>query len=93
MRPHFVDVLCLGEHGLPGKPSPEGLHHLMKKHELRGGAYVGNSVDDMRAAKEAGLIAVGVTTNQSAETLRHAGADYILEKLADLAQLLLLEDA
>jgi len=93
LRPHFRDVLCLGEHDLPGKPSPEGLHHLLKKHGLLGGAYVGNSVDDMRAAKEAGLIAVGVTTNQSAETLRQAGADYILEKLADLAQLMLLEDA
>ena len=65
----------------------------MKNHGLRGGAYVGNSVDDMRAAKGAGLIAVGVTTNQSAETLQAAGADYIIDKLAELGQLLLLEDA
>ena len=81
LKPHFDDVLCLGEHGLPGKPAPDGLHHLMQKHSLKGGIYVGNSVDDMRAAKAAGLLAVGVTTNQSAETLKQAGADLTLPDL------------
>ena len=81
LRPHFDDVLCLGEHGLPGKPAPDGLHHLMQKHQLQGGIYIGNSVDDMRAAKAAGLFAIGITTNQSPETLRRAGADLIVDSL------------
>lgn len=84
LQPHFDDVLCLGEHGLPGKPAPDGLHHLMHKHQLQGGVYVGNSVDDMRAAKAAGLLAIGITTNQSAETLRSAGADRIINNLEEL---------
>jgi len=81
LKPHFDDVLCLGEHGFPGKPAPDGLHHLMQKHSLKGGIYIGNSVDDMRAAKAAGLFAIGITTNQSAETLRAAGADLIVDSL------------
>ena len=84
LQSHFDDVLCLGEHGLPGKPAPDGLHHLMQKHDLLGGIYVGNSVDDMRAAKAAGLFAIGVTTNQSAETLKQAGADLILDNIGQL---------
>lgn len=84
LKAHFDDVLCLGEHGFPGKPSPDGLHHLKQKHGLEGGIYVGNSVDDMRAAKAAGLFAVGITTNQSAETLKQAGADLIISKLEEL---------
>lgn len=85
LQPHFDDVLCLGEHGFPGKPCPDGLHHLMRKHQLEGGIYIGNSVDDMRAAKAAGLFAVGITTNQSAETLQQAGADLIIRRLEELA--------
>ncbi len=85
LQPHFDDVLCLGEHGLPGKPAPDGLHHLMQKHNLQGGIYVGNSVDDMRAAKAAGLFAIGITTNQSTETLKEAGADLIIRKLEELS--------
>ncbi|MBX3170577.1 MAG: HAD family hydrolase [Candidatus Eremiobacteraeota bacterium] len=84
LQPYFHDVLCLGEHGLPGKPSPDGLHHLMQKHKIAGGIYVGNSVDDMRAAKMAGLFAIGVTTNQSAATLAQAGADLVLPNLEAL---------
>jgi phosphoglycolate phosphatase-like HAD superfamily hydrolase len=84
LDPHFTEVLCLGEHGFPGKPSPEGLQYLIQKHRLQGGLYVGNSVDDMRAAKAAGLTAIGITTNQSAATLTNAGADHIITQLDQL---------
>lgn len=89
---HFQDVLCKDEVER-AKPHPDGLHVLMRRHGLHGGIYVGNSVDDMAAAKAAGLVAVGVTTNQSAERLRGAGADHIIEKIADLPALFLLEPA
>ncbi|MBN9418801.1 MAG: HAD family hydrolase [Candidatus Eremiobacteraeota bacterium] len=84
LNPYFTEVLCLGEHGFPGKPAPDGLHYLIQKHALQGGLYIGNSVDDMRAAKAAGLQAVGITTNQSEETLRKAGADHIIHRLDQL---------
>lgn len=38
--------------------------------------FVGDSEEDMRKAKEGGLIAVGLTTNHPAEKLKAAGADY-----------------
>jgi len=84
LNPYFTEVLCLGEHGFPGKPAPDGLHYLIQKHALQGGLYIGNSVDDMRAAEAAGLQAVGITTNQSEETLRKAGADHIIHRLDQL---------
>ncbi|MBS2034434.1 aminotransferase class I/II-fold pyridoxal phosphate-dependent enzyme [bacterium] len=94
LAPHFRDVLCKDDAEVTRpKPHPDGLHVLMARHRLHGGIYVGNSVDDMVAAKAAGLTAVGVTTNQSAERLRSAGADYIIEKIADLPALFLLDPA
>ena len=92
MEAHFGEVLCKNdlEHVLP-KPSPTGLLHLVKKHDLIGGAYVGNSVDDMAAAKGANLLAIGVTTNQTETALRAAGADLVVKKLDDVLELLLLK--
>ncbi|MFN8608806.1 MAG: aminotransferase class I/II-fold pyridoxal phosphate-dependent enzyme [Vulcanimicrobiota bacterium] len=94
LAPHFRDVLCKDDPqvGRP-KPHPDGLHVLMRRHGLAGGIYVGNSVDDMAAARAAGLTAVGVTSNQSAERLRAAGADYIIENIGQLPALFLLEPA
>ena len=92
IAPHFRDVLCKDD--VPQvcpKPAPDGLVHLMRKHDLVGGAYVGNSVDDMAAAKAAGLIAIGFTSNQSAEALQRAGADFIVGSLEEIPGLLLLK--
>jgi histidinol-phosphate aminotransferase len=93
LAPHFRAVLCKDdpEAGRP-KPHPDGLQGLMRRHRLHGGIYVGNSVDDMAAARAAGLTAVGVTQNQPAERLRAAGAQFIIENLSQLPALFLLEE-
>lgn len=78
LDPVFDEVLCKGDPGvLHTKPHPQGLQLLLERHRLEGGVYVGNSVDDMAAARAAGLIGIGVTTNQSAETLLGAGAQLV----------------
>ena len=48
------------------------------------GFYIGNSVDDMRAAGAAGLIAVGLSDGKNAEILRQAGATHVLNSLDEL---------
>lgn len=89
-NPRFREVVCRGNHA--PKPAPDCLIDLLRRHELVGGLYVGNSVDDMQAARAAGLTAVGVTTNQSEEVLRRAGAEWILGSVGELEQLLMMEE-
>lgn len=89
LDPLFGEVLCKDDPGAGRpKPCPDGLLTLMQRHQLQAGAYLGNSVDDMRAARAAGLVAIGISSNQSEATLRKAGADYVLTKVDQVLQLL-----
>lgn len=77
---HFVQIYCLGDvPGLRGKPAPDYLSHLISEHDLVAGVYVGNAVDDMWAARDAGLDRIGVSSTQSREALIEAGAQLVVE--------------
>ncbi|MCA9791062.1 MAG: aminotransferase class I/II-fold pyridoxal phosphate-dependent enzyme [Candidatus Eremiobacteraeota bacterium] len=89
----FDEVLCKGDREGRPKPAPDGLLDLLTRHGLAGGYYVGNSVDDMAAGKAAGLTTLAVTTNQSEETLRQAGADWVVDSVAALEQLFMMEES
>ena len=80
LDPLFKEVVCRNDRpALPPKPSPAQVQDLMKRWKISSGLFVGNSVDDMRAGKGAGLIPVGICTNQTAETLTAAGAEVVLK--------------
>lgn len=79
LDPVFQEVVCRDTHpNLPPKPSPAQIVDLMQRWKVTGGLFVGNSVDDMRAGKGAGLKSIGVSTNQPVEVLMQAGADLVL---------------
>lgn len=86
----FIEVVCRDDRDLPPKPSPALVLDLMSRHGISSGYFVGNSVDDMRAGCGAGLVAVGVATNQTPEALIEAGATLVerpgtlLERLSSL---------
>lgn len=91
LNPLFKAVLCL--HDLPGrqaKPSPDYLHHLLEEFDLAGGVYVGNAVDDMQAARAAGLDAIGITTTHSDSVLKEAGAHLTVPSVESLAEVFML---
>ncbi|MBS2007326.1 MAG: aminotransferase class I/II-fold pyridoxal phosphate-dependent enzyme, partial [Cyanobacteria bacterium SZAS TMP-1] len=85
LDPLFERVYCLFD--VPGgkpKPAPDYLLKVKEDYRFVDGVYVGNSVDDMRAAREAGLAAIAVTTTLPAETLREAGAQMVLSSVNEL---------
>lgn len=90
LNPLFREVVCRDDRALAPKPSPAQVLDLMERHGITSGYFVGNSVDDMRAGRGAGLVAVGVPTNQTPERLREAGASLVerpgtlLERLRSL---------
>ena len=85
LDPLFERVYCL--YDVPGgkpKPAPDYLLKAKEDHGVVDGVYVGNSVDDMRAAREAGLAAIAVTTTLPEQTLRDAGAQMVLASVNEL---------
>jgi HAD superfamily phosphatase len=83
-----------------GKPDPFPLQHALGileaaglRVEPRATAYIGDSVDDMRAARRAEMWAVGVvppylSEDHHADVLREAGAHIIIQDPNDLPGLL-----
>ncbi|MGO5030073.1 HAD-IA family hydrolase [Candidatus Agathobaculum pullicola] len=93
IRHFFCDLVQItyGERpDVPRKPDPTSVLQLLR--ELGGNAattlYIGDSATDMQTAKNAGLLAVGVTWGfRPAEELTDAGADALVSSPADLLPL------
>lgn len=86
----FPVVVALEQSAGRGKPDPFPLLKALRLlgETAAGSAYVGDLGDDMRAAKAAGLRALGFVPPYlppaHADTLRAAGADVVMEAMADL---------
>lgn len=89
--PSRVD-LTLGERpGVPRKPDPTSTFEILKRLNADPAttAFVGDSSTDMRTAKNAGLLAVGVTWGfRSREDLEEGGADIVITHPSELPPLL-----
>lgn len=85
-------TLVLGQ----GEGVEKGPQHLQRMQEqahdeqfFSRAFYIGDGPADMRYAKEHGILAIGIINTVSAEKLKEAGAEHIIEKLEQV--LLLLE--
>jgi histidinol-phosphate aminotransferase len=87
LDPFFEAVYCRDDLSeFPPKPAPDTLKAIMERHNLTGGIYIGNSVDDMKSAAGAGLTAVGVETNTAGKLLLEAGASGVIESTSDIGK-------
>ena len=91
LGPYFTEIVCKDDRPLPPKPAPDQLRDVMQRHQIETAFYLGNSVDDMRAARAAGMTAIGVCTNQSAEVLTGAGAEQTVTAPEELEKLWLID--
>ncbi len=84
--------LALGERpNVPRKPDPTAVFEIMQKlgADPETTAYVGDSATDMQTAKNAGLLAIGVTWGfRSREDLEQGGADIVISHPSELSALL-----
>ena len=76
------------------KPAPDGLLHILKAHPEAEPLYVGDTVDDARAARLAGVPFVGVAAPdaplraQTVALLRAEGARTVFESVGQLEEVL-----
>lgn len=76
-----------------GKPDPYGLNMTKGKTISEKYFYFGDTIDDVKAAKAAGYIAVGVLPPQDkseelADALKKNGADFVLKSINDIEMVL-----
>ncbi len=72
------------------KPAPEGLVKILEKYRYRKVWYVGESVDDAMASREARIPFIGIASKNSpgrkviVELLKHQGAAAVLEDINEM---------
>lgn len=76
-----------------GKPDPEGIHLALSRLNLRASDgemfYIGDSITDIAAGKNAGISTIGFVSNRrKEEALRNARPDYLTDSLYDAAEFL-----
>jgi histidinol-phosphate aminotransferase len=77
---YFEFVYCLGDvPRLREKPAPDYLLQVMADYRLSGAVYIGNAIDDMWAAREAGIDRIGLTSTHPAAILSSAGAHTVVD--------------
>jgi HAD superfamily hydrolase (TIGR01548 family) len=91
-------VLAMEDH--PGKPGPEGLVELARRTDARTVAFAGDTLDDVRTARNAagadpdrtyhavGVLTGGLTGEAGRRAYESAGADAVVETVNDLPGLL-----
>lgn len=90
LREHFSAIVGI-EDVKETKPNPEPVLLVLKLLGVGSGeaVMVGDTPDDIAAGKAAGLETAGVTSGvQGKEALESAGADYVLERLWDLTEII-----
>ncbi len=89
---HHFDVVVVAEDTEIHKPDPEPLHVALRRlggGDARSACYVGDAPFDIRAARAAGIPAIGVTWGFFPRgVLEDEGADIVVDTIADLREVL-----
>ena len=84
----YFKVIIAMEDVTKGKPDPQGINMAMEKLGGEKAIYIGDVSDDIRAAKNAGVIAVGCmppeTKENRREVLNDVGAIIVLNKVDEI---------
>jgi len=87
---HYFFAILAGDNGLPFKPDPAAIHHLMEETDAKEGEvlFVGDSPIDIQAARNAGVEIVTLSHGFASEaTLVAAKPDHIVHDFAELFRL------
>ena len=78
--------------GSKRKPHPFGIQLAMQKLKVKNALYIGDTVDDVKAAVAAGITAIGVAGNGGAsdnsKALKEQGAQYIIDNVNEILEIL-----
>ena len=84
---HFFIAILAGDNGLPFKPDPAAIRHLMEETDAMAEEviFVGDSPIDIQSARNAGVEIVTLSHGFASETaLREARPDHIVRDFKEL---------
>ncbi len=87
-----IDLVVGSVDERPNKPAPDGTYYAIEQLEstLENTVFVGDADTDILTAKNAGLVSIGVLWGfRDREIIENAGAEYIVESVNDLENLLI----
>lgn len=73
---------------IESKPAPEGINQCKAYYGATFCWMLGDTPDDIQAAKAAGALAIGVSTKENEQNLYQAGADLVVASVNELERLL-----
>lgn len=73
---------------IESKPAPEGINQCKTYYGATYCWMLGDTPDDIQAAKAAGALAIGIAQSESADNLYQAGADLVVASVNELERLL-----
>jgi HAD superfamily hydrolase (TIGR01662 family) len=83
----FFDLVLTREYTQFMKPHPQPIQEALKRLKIQPSeaVFVGDSIIDIKASQEAGVLAVGVTTGVgNEETLKTNGSKYVISSMKEL---------
>lgn len=83
----LFDVVVGFEEGLNPKPAPDSILKAKEEMGAKNVIYVGDTLNDIVAAKAAGAYAVGVLYIKNPEVMLEAKPDNVIERLSDLIKM------
>lgn len=87
-----IDLIVGSSDDRPNKPAPDGVYYALEKlhSKLENTVFVGDADTDILTAKNAGLVSIGVLWGfRDREIIEAEGAEYIVETVKDLENLLI----
>ena len=95
MLPNLFDICWGKKENIPTKPDPTGVHMILEylKTDNNDAIFIGDTDVDINTAKNAQMKSVGVLWGFRDEAeLKNAGADFIISKPSELADIILQSD-
>lgn len=89
---HFVKIMGAKPEQYNPKPSPEGIHIILKELDIspKNAIMIGDSTHDINAGKEAGVYTCGVTYGyRSKQLLVRAKPNFLIDDIKDLKKYLM----
>jgi histidinol-phosphate aminotransferase len=91
MKEYFSVVVTLEDVPHEEKPHPRGIQRALDALEVKRAFYVGDTIDDVRAARAAGIVPVVITPSDTPavrEPLLEAGAAYLIPSIDAIMEVL-----
>lgn len=86
---HYFEVLVTGDDHVKSKPAPDGILYAMKQLGCSESIYVGDSISDLLAGRNAGSTVIAALTKiEKEQSLIDFGPDHAVYDLGEIKQIL-----